>query len=158
MSNENPTYLRIDVGGENDRLWTVLRQKFIRLIEDMLDKEIDPVRHTTFKEEAERFTSALLDYGRSKLQKPGIDNEKKIAEIQELYSQRQKNIAETRKLHAETDAIELANKIRRLKLMLHTAKAIMTGTENNENLLFLKNMDGFLQALNAIETDDSSSM
>lgn len=155
-NNDSPKYLRVDVAGQDERLWTVLRHKLIIAINKLLDSEIDAVHHTTLKEEAQKFTSALLDYGKNKLLKPGIDNEKTIAEIEQLYSQKQKNLAEARKINAETDAIELATRIKKLRFIMETAKLIVTGNEGDESLLFIKNIDNFLLAVGSIEQNDTS--
>lgn len=154
----NSKYLRVDVGGENDHLWAMLRHKLIEAISKLLDSEIDTSRHSTLRQEAEKFTSALLNYGKSKLLKPGIENEKTIAEIEQLYSLKQKNLAEIRKINAESEAIELATRIKKLKFIIDAAKIIMTGSDGKESLLFIKNIDNFLLALAAIEQDDTSVM
>jgi len=156
MNDQTEKYIRIDVAGKDEKLWSRLRSKLIDTIDKLLDTELDTVRGTSIREEAAKFTSALLDYGKSKLLKPGIDNEKTIAEIEELYSKKQMNIAEVRKINAEAESIEISNKIKKLRFVIGAAKAILTGNTSPENLLFIKDIDSFLQVLKELEKGDAS--
>jgi hypothetical protein len=156
MRTENEKMVGIKVGGINENLWSKLRSKLIDAINNLLDTEIDGITKTSFGEEIDQFTHSLLQYAKEKLKKPMVDNDKTIAEIQELYSRKQKNLAETRKIHAEAEAMELKNRIRKLKLILNTAKIVLHGNPGEEEILFIKDIDTFLLALNDIDSDKES--
>jgi hypothetical protein len=156
MSEDIHTFLRIEVSGEDGELWKKLRSKLVQAITNFLEFEIDPIKHSSIKEEAQKFTSALLDYGKSKLNKPGIDNDKTLAEIEEIYGKVQKTRAEARKINAEASAIELQNVIRKLKIALGAARVLMVGSPEAETVLFLKEIESFKQLLDVYEQGETS--
>lgn len=147
MSEKEKKVIKIEVEGEDKVLWKKLKPKLIEAMTKFLDVIIDNENDTTIREEAKKFTSALLDYGKQKLNKAGIDNEKTLAEIDLLYSQKEKEVAEARKIHAEADALEIENTIKRLKLSLIGVKLLMVGENGNEEAIFLKQVDEFLRAI-----------
>ena len=143
--------LEVQITGKDKGLFKQLRGKLVLAISQSLDTVINYEQETTVKEEAKEFASALIDHAKAKLKKAGIENEKLLVEIDNLYVQREKEIAETRKLNAEAKAIEIQNRIRSLRLSLGGLKAMMIGEEGEEDLVFMKQIDSFLSVLNAIE-------
>lgn len=149
MSENSKKILNVGVAGKNPETWARLRDKLLEVIENILNTVIDTERNSTLKQEAQKFTSAVLEYGKQKLAQPGHENEKIIAEVDYLYSKKQRELAEARKINAEADKLELENSIRKLKLYLMTAKVIAT-KDDNDDILFIKEINSFLEILNDI--------
>lgn len=150
-SEKAQKFVKIELEGKDNNLWKNLQSKLIGVINNFLDSVIDHKNESTIREEAKKFTSALLDYGKNKLEKAGLDNEKIVAEVDLLYSQKEKQFAEARKLHAEADLIELQTNVKKLKIALSSMKLLMIGEANNEEIIFLKQIDVFLQTIKEIE-------
>lgn len=148
--------IRIDVSGFDEEKWGNFKSKFLAKLYEFMETELDPIKHTTIKEEIAMFTNKLLEYGKAKLSKPVIDNDKTIAEIEELYSRRLLNIAETRKTNAEADAIEMKNKIKKFKLLGTIAKVIIGGKDDQESAAFTRDIENFLIAMNSLEEGDTA--
>ena len=125
MSKESQKFVRVEVAGKSSELWSKLRGKLLEVIDQILDTVIDSDKHTTLKQEAQKFTSAILDYGKQKLAQPGYENEKTIAEVELLYSQKQRELAEARKVNAEADKLELDNTIRKLRVFLIAIRRLL---------------------------------
>jgi hypothetical protein len=154
MSDNENKFLKIEVGGKDEGLWAKLRPKLIEAIESLLDFEIDAENHTSIKVEAQKMVSSLLDNVKSRLNKPGIENQKILAEIDETYTRKQKTVAETRKINAEADSIEVKNKIRKLKLKLAAIElAIKIGNPGEEGLIIMKQIENFRNALSVLEEE-----
>ncbi|MDN5200168.1 hypothetical protein QQ008_02320 [Fulvivirgaceae bacterium BMA10] len=125
----------------------------IQVVKEFLDFTIDHENKSTIKDEARVFTTALLDYAKQKLAKPGIDNQKTLAEIEEIYARRQRELAEARKTNAEAEKIEFETSIRKLKVALGSAKVLLIGKQGGEEILFLKQIDNFLDVLKEFELE-----
>lgn len=140
----------------DEQIWIKLRNKLLDAITKFLDFEIDPVKQSSLREEAQKFTSALLDYGKSQLNKPGIDNQKSLAEIEELYSKAQRNNAETRKINAEAAAIELDNRIKTLQLVLAATKTMIVNQPGQESNHFITDIERFQGLLEVFQEGSTS--
>lgn len=151
MDNQQKKYLKVDVSGQSEDLWSNMRVKLINTINKFLDTTIDSKNHSTIREEAKEFTSKLLKHAKDKLERAGLENEKIVAEIDSLYSARQREFAQTRKLNAEASEIELSVSIKKLKLSLGLTKAILIGEAKNEDIVFVKQIDSFIQILKDFE-------
>jgi hypothetical protein len=153
-TNEKGTkFLHIEFEGINNEKWYHLRTKFIRAVHKTLDTVIDHENSSTFRDEAKKFTTELLHYGKAKLQRAGLENEEIMAQVDLLYSQKEKELAEARKLNAEAEALEIRNNIRKLKLSIGGMKALMIGETGEEEILFLRQMDQFLELLRDFDGD-----
>jgi hypothetical protein len=155
IDEEEPKFVRIEIEGLHHEKWYHLRTKFIRAVHKTLDTVIDHENSSTLRDEAKKFTAELLNYGKAKLQRAGLENEELMAQVDLLYSQGEKELAEARKLNAEAEALEIRNSIRRLKLSIGGMKALMIGETGKEEILFLKQMDQFLEILRDFEGDNN---
>jgi hypothetical protein len=155
MEDNKSEFIKVEVQGKDTSLWRTLQPKLIQTIHNFLNTVIDSERNTTIREEAKKFTSALLDYGKQKLEKAGLENDKIIAEVDLIYSQKEKEIAETRKIHAEADAIEFNTNIKKLRFSLLGIKVLMVGEKNEEELIFLKQVEEFISVIKEIEKENN---
>ncbi len=153
QGGEEINILKIDVSGDNQALWEQLRSKLIAAVGNFLDSTIDVETGSTIRQEAQKFTSLALDYGKSKLQKAGIENDKIIAEIEEKYAVIEKTKAEGRKLVAEAKQIEFDTSLRKLKASLKLAKALVIGKQDEESIVFTRQIEGFLEAINEVTNE-----
>ncbi len=144
---EKKQLMRVDVRGKTTELWQSLRPKLIQTMTIVLDTVIDDEHGTTVRDEVKQFTTALLDYAKANLARPGLENERIEAEVRRLYGQMEIDRAEARKKHAEADTLEFNNKVRRLRLVLGTVKALMVGEEGEEAVIFTKQITAFLETL-----------
>ncbi|MCW5776579.1 MAG: hypothetical protein KIS87_09085 [Phycisphaeraceae bacterium] len=135
---------RVDVRGKDPALWANLRTKLLARINDILDRTADHERGTTIREEARQFTSALLDFARSKLAREGAEVQKIEAEVGEIYAKRLRTLAEADKLSAEAEAQRLRNSVTELCTALALTKAMLVGEEGEEALLLGRQIDEFL--------------
>lgn len=150
-NNEKKKVLEVQVVGKNRELWGELRDKLMMAVTKTLDTVINHENNTSIRDEAKEFASALIDHAKAKLKRAGLENEKIIAEIDNLYVRREKELAETRKLNAEAKSIEIKNRIKSLKISLGGMKVLMIGQDGEEDLLFIKQIDAFLNVLNSME-------
>ncbi len=141
----------ISLSGSNPILWEKLRTKLISVLDKSLDTIINYDTGATIKEEAKEFTSEIIKYGKEKLKKVSIENDKLNAEIEEIFTKIKKEKAETRKINAEADKINLDNQLRAIKISLGSAKALLIGSESKEDILFIKRVDAFLAVINDIK-------
>lgn len=141
---------KISLSGSDPILWEKLRSKLLLVLDKSLDTIINYDTGATVREEAREFTSAFIQYGKDKLKKASIENDKLNAEIEEIYTKINRENAEIRKINAEADKINLDNKIRALKISLGSAKALLIGSENKEDILFVKRVNAFLEAINDV--------
>jgi hypothetical protein len=144
---EKKQFARIDVRGKTLELWPSLRPKLIKAMNDVLDAVIDDKHGTTVRDEVKQFTTALLGYGKAKLERPPLENERIEAEVRRLYEQMEIDRAEARKKHAEADTLEFNNKVRRLRLVLGATKALMVGEEGEEAVIFTEQITALLETL-----------
>src|SRR5687767_11262990 len=146
--------LRVDVVGKSADLWARLRPKLLQAISQMLDTVIDLDRGSTVRDEAKKFTSALLRHAEARLEKPVLENEKIEAEVAEIYAKVETERAQARKINAEAEAQELRNCLTRLKLVLMLAKAAIAGDEGDESLLLLgSQLDVFVKSIDDLSSD-----
>src|SRR5262245_31941736 len=117
----------ITVSGKTTDGWMQFRNKLIQALQTVLDSVLDTEQGTTVRDEAQQFTRALLDYAKANLARPGLENDKLEAEIRRLFSQSEADRAEARKKIAEAEALEFQTKVKRLRLVLGGAKAILIG-------------------------------
>lgn len=148
---EDPKILEVDIEGKNKELWAKVKSKLIKSIDGMLDTVIDFKSNSTIRDEAEEFISELISYGKAKLRKAGLQNEQIIADIEYKFSQRQKEFSEARLNNAQASKIEFEIKIKQMELSLKLTRAMLIGEEGKEEIIFMKRIDGFLEALNSIE-------
>jgi hypothetical protein len=147
---EKKQLMRIDVRGKTTELWQSLRPKLIQTMTMVLDTVIDAEHGTTVRDEVKQFTTALLDYAKANLARPGLENERIEAEVRRLYGQMEIDRAEARKKHAEADTLEFNNKVRRLRLVLGAVKALMVGEEGEEAVIFTAQITAFLETLDKL--------
>lgn len=138
---------KVTVSGNDPLLWERLKPKLLDVLDKSLETIINYDTGATIKDEAKEFTSAMLEYGKEKLKKASIENGKLNAEIDGIYSKINKEKAETRKINAITDTINLNNKIKSLRISLGISKVLLLGSENNEDIIFLKRIDTFIEVL-----------
>jgi hypothetical protein len=144
---EQKQFARVDVRGKTAALWQSLRPKLIQAMTEVLDAVLDDEHGTTVRDELKHFTTALLDYAKANLARPGLENERIEAEVRRLYGQIEIDRAEARKKHAEADMLEFNNKVRRLRFVLGAAKALMVGDTGEEAGIFTAQITEFLETL-----------
>jgi len=154
---EKKQYLKVETAGKSPELWSNLKEKLLRAIHSFLDTTIDGVDNKTIREEAKVFSHALLKYGKDKLEKAGLENDKILAEVDFLYSQNEKELAEARKLNAEAQRIEFENAIRRLRLSLKMTKVMLISEPREEALIMVKNVDQFIEILDGFKYSKSEA-
>lgn len=145
---------KISVSGADPILWDKLKSKLLLILDKSLDTIINYDTGGTIKDEAREFTTALIEFGKEKLKKASIENEKLNAEIEEIYTRIKKEKAETRKINAIADKINLDNQLRAIRISLGSAKALLIGSEENEDILFIKRVDTFLEVINDMKHSD----
>lgn len=142
---------KVSVSGADSVLWNKLRNKLIQVLDRSLDTIINYDTGATIKDEAKEFSSAVIQFGKEKLKKASIENDKINAEIEEIYTKIKKEKAETRKINAEADQINLDNQIKAIRITLGSAKALLIGSADNEDILFVKKVDAFLDVLKELK-------
>jgi hypothetical protein len=147
---EKQRFIGVDVTGKTTGLWQSLRPKLIQAMTDFLDTVVDDAQGTTVRDEMKQLTTALLDYAKANLARPGLENEQLEAQIRRLYVQMEIDRAEARKKHAEADTLELNNKVKRLRLVLGMAQAFLVGDASEEAVIFTAQIEAFRTTLNEL--------
>lgn len=158
METENKKINVIKVRGEIDLSWENLRPKFIEIINNFLDSTIHFERGTSIRDEGKKLISLTLDFAEDKLKRPGIENAKMLAEVDEVYSKIELNKAEARKINAEANSLELETSLKKLKVSLRLAKVLMIGKEGQEAIVVTKQIDSFLDAIEAFTSENNQLM
>ncbi len=140
-------YIRVDVRGDSEELWQKFRSKLLQGLNDLLDAVVDPESGTTLREETQNLAAAVLNHAKARLARPGVEIEKLEAEIHRLYTQAEADLADARKKRAEAAALEFDTKVKRMRLFLGGAKALLTGDEGEEAVLFGTQIDTFIKSL-----------
>lgn len=154
MEERKAKILRIDLVGDDPNLFENLRRKLIMAINQMLDASIDVNSDNTVKDELRHLSSLGLDFAKSKLAKPGIENDKMLAEIEEKLSLIEKNRAETRRLNIEARTKEFNQSLREITLALKMSKALINVEEGEEAIAVTKQIDVFLEAVKTLKEMD----
>jgi hypothetical protein len=140
-------WLRVDVRGNDKKLWALLHEKFVDKINRLLQATLDYERGTTVRDEMREFSSALLDFAKAKLARAGLEDEKIAAEISKMFAERQAELAKADKTSEEARQLRIQNDISELRLTLGATKAMLIGDESEEAVLFGKQLDTFLDVL-----------
>ena len=148
MNEDSKKLVQVEVEGKNPELWQRLKSKLMVAIEKLLDTEANSDTGTTYRDELKEYKNLAINFGKEKLKRPSIENEKIVAEIDLLYSQRQKTLAEARKTNAEAASIETSTTIKKLKIMLLTMKMLVN--ENKDEILFIKEAENLLEIVSSI--------
>jgi hypothetical protein len=150
---EEKKYIEINLAGKDDELWKSTQAKFMKYLNHILDFELDPVSHATVKENLGNFTHDALDYFKSKLNAPGINNLKVQAEIEESYNRIEYQKQQTRALELDNQKREFDLRMHRIKTVLSLFKALSHKSADGEQLLFIKNLDNFLGTIESMRGD-----
>lgn len=156
MSEAQNRLTKVSLSGADPILWEKLQSKLLVILDKSLETIINYDTGATIKDEAREFTSAMIHFGKEKLKKASIENEKLNAEIEEIYTKIKKEKAETRRINAVADKINLENQLKAIRISLGSAKALMIGSEDNEDILFIKRIDTFLDVINEIKYSDEA--
>ena len=138
---ETKSFTKISVEGGDKKLWAKLKSKLVNLITELLETKINDKTGGTTEEELKRATTNLIEYANAKLEKPSIENQKLLVEIESVLATKAKTQAETRKINAEAEKIEIENIAGKLKLALGLAKALGHSTGDQEIIIFIKNIE-----------------
>jgi len=152
-STSRADFLQVDVTGKSTEPWVKLRPRFMDAMERLLDNLTDGQKGAWFEQQAKEFRNLLLSYTKAHLAKPGLENDRIVAETTRIYSEREKSLAEARKIHAEANSQEFENTMRKMRLALGICKAMLVGEKGQESVLFAQQIDSFLSALRAVEQD-----
>jgi len=137
------TFIKIDVEGNDPTIWSKMKARLTETLFELLNSKINSNSGGTVKDEIQRASSNLIEYANAKLEKPTLENKKLLTEIEKILSDKARSAAETRKINAEADKIELDNIVYRLKIILGTAKMIANSTTDPDALIFIKNIEEF---------------
>lgn len=148
---DKDNFIEISVKGKSEALWPLLKDKLMATINNLLDTVVDQDSNSTIKDEAKEMAGLVVKYAKAKLKNPEIENNKLLAEIDNLYATKNKQIAETRKINAEAQAIELQNKIKSLILSLELSKVILVNSKDEQAIVFLKEVDGFINIMGKLK-------
>ncbi|MFA6249479.1 MAG: hypothetical protein WC615_21250 [Mucilaginibacter sp.] len=138
---EVKSYIKVDVEGANPQMWATMKVKLTNMVMELIDFKINTKTNGSIGEEFGRVSANLIEFANAKLEKPSIENQKMLAEIENLLANKAKGFAETRKLNAEAEQIELQNIMMKLKLAIGCAKILATSNNDSEFLIFTKNIE-----------------
>ena len=90
----------------------------------VLDSVIDQKRQTTIREEAQGLISESIQHIKERLKKQGLENEEIAARIAKLLAEAEREKAIAAKTRAETEHIEFATIVKKLRLLLEVQRAM----------------------------------
>src|SRR5258708_18237060 len=113
---EKRTFIKVDVEGNDKSTWAKLKNKLTETLFDLLNTQINSNSGATVRDEIQRITTNVIAFANAKLEKPSIENQKLLAEIEQILANKAKELAETRKINAEAEKIELDNITQKLRI------------------------------------------
>jgi len=140
---EKRTFVKVDLVGNDDFTWSKLKSKLTQTLFELLDTKINTNSGATVSDEIQRITTNVIEFANAKLERPSIENQKLLAEIEQILANKAKKLAETRKINAEAEKIELDNIAQKLKIALGLAKVLANSTSDPEAIIFIKNIEEF---------------
>jgi hypothetical protein len=105
----------------------------------VLDSVVDQKRSSTVREEAQNLISESLQHLKDRLKKQGLENDEIAARVAKLLAEAEKERAAAAKTRAETDKLEFATIVKKLRLLLEVQRA-MEHERVDEFLNVLKEM------------------
>jgi hypothetical protein len=102
--------------------------KLDRALGHVLDAIADPVARTTVREEAQAIAAEGLQAIKAHLRRPGVQNEKTLAEVQKLVAEVDALAAETAARVTENQHRQLALLAKQLRLVLVAQQYLETGS------------------------------
>ena len=157
-SNKKKKLIKIEVAGEDPSLWLKLKPKLMESINKFLDSAIDFDKGTTVRDQGKKLISLAINYAEEKLKRPQAENNKIEAEISELYSRTEKNKEEARINRVKADDMEFNSAVNKLRLSLRLTKAMIIGKEDQESVVFTKQIELFLEALDEFSSADGGDI
>lgn len=155
MESNKQKYIEVSVKGLNPELWKSKRgaliEKLSQAVDRLMDKIIDPISGTTIREESEKIISLGLNHIKSSLAKTGIQNEKVLVEIQELYAKIEEITIKNRKHTAEAEAQEFKNFLNNLDFSLGSTKLLLKQEKDGDSILFIKQIDEWIQLIKKVK-------
>ena len=154
---ERSTILKLDVEGKNSAIWEKCKDSLMEMVTKILDAQLHRDGKTTV-EEFKRASSNLLDFANSKLERPVIENQKLLTEIDLMLATESKSRAETRKINAEAEAIEISNLEKKFKIAIGAATVLARLEKNQEGLLFCKDMESLIAGFSSQQLLDKKEI
>lgn len=108
-------------------------------LDHVLNSIVDPEQGTTVREETQALIAESVQNLKDRLKRQGLENEEIKARVTKLLAEVEKERALTAKTRAETEAISLATKARKLRLLLEADRMVEQG-----------GLDSFLKVLKEI--------
>jgi hypothetical protein len=140
-NDETKGFIKVDVEGGDKTMWLKLKLKLTTLITNLLETKINEKSDLSTDEEIKRATANLIEFANAKLEKPSIENQKLLVEIDLALVSKAKCHAETRKLNAEAEKLEIENITNKLKLAIGLAKVLGHSTQDESIILFVKGIE-----------------
>lgn len=137
---EKKKFSKIDLEGNDRQLWGDLRSKLFNMILSLMELKVNYKTDGNVEEEFTRVTTNIIEFANAKLEKPSIENQKLLAEIDHLLANRAREFAQARKLSAEAEKIELDNLCKKLSIAIGAAKVLARSSNDEETLIFVKNI------------------
>ncbi|HMG16304.1 MAG TPA: hypothetical protein VK590_12690 [Saprospiraceae bacterium] len=151
MDDSVDRVIQVKNTGKDTALFKRMRKKLFIAFNKIMDATIDLDNNSTIRDEIPKITTLGLNYIKEKLKRPGIENEKYLAEIEEIYSNIDKNKADARKTNAESRQLEFDQRLKEFITIIKFSKAFCLGQENKESWIFTKEIEAFLEVVNEIE-------
>lgn len=139
MGNRKKKIARIDITGKNLALFRFKRQNFLNKIMEM----IEPID----EEEVIEQSALSFDFLEEKIKSNNIEDYKTMAEIEEKFSQSEKNKAEAESIRAKTKRDNFTHNLRQAKMLLTVKKIILRGESGHESITFIKDIDAYLELI-----------
>jgi hypothetical protein len=90
----------------------------------VLDSVIDKQQQSTVREEAQQLISESIQHLKERLKKQGLENEEIAARVVKLLAEAEKEKAIAAKTRAESEKLEFATIVRKLRLLLEVQRAM----------------------------------
>ncbi|GBE29645.1 ORF6N domain protein [bacterium BMS3Bbin04] len=117
--------------------------KLQRALEHVLDSVVDTQKQTTVRQEAQTLISESIQHLKERLKSRGLENEEITAHITKLLAEAEKERALAAKTRVETETLEFALIVKKLRLLLEVQKTLDSD-----------NLDGFIGTLKELGNDE----
>lgn len=95
-----------------------------RALEHVLDSVVDTHNKTSVREEAQHLISESIQHLKDRLKRQGLENEEIAARVVKLLAEAEREKAVAAKTRAESDRLEFATIVRKLRLLLEVQRAL----------------------------------
>ena len=153
--DKEPEIRHVQVRGKDPQRWAELQGKFVEAVTKLLDTVVDESGRTV-RDETREVSGRAIGALKALLEKPAVDNEVKIAEIEKTLAEAEKAWAEADKIAAEAEDQRFETMSKKFNLLMKYRSAIFLGGAEEPTCLFAENPEALVDAATEATSEDQA--